>query len=71
MSLWLSAAEVEELTAKKRWSAQRRALVKMGVAFTLNAVGRPLVSRGLWESSGKPARKRQEPDWDAIHAKAA
>jgi hypothetical protein len=42
---WLTPAEVEELTARKRWKAQCVMLAQMGVPFRPNAVGRPLVER--------------------------
>ncbi|WP_440221880.1 DUF4224 domain-containing protein [Dokdonella sp. MW10] len=71
-SLWLTPDEVEELTAKKRWPAQCRALAVLGVAFRPNAVGRPLVERAAVTSARAPARKQAEPNWGAIkHGKAA
>lgn len=42
---WLTADEVQELTGLKRWKAQCRALARMGVPFTPNGFGRPLVER--------------------------
>lgn len=69
--LWLDPSEVEELTARKRWAAQCRALASMGVPFTPNAVGRPLVERqAVCKAPAKPKAKRG-PNWDAIKAKAA
>lgn len=44
---WLTPPEVEELTGKRRWSAQCRSLARMGVPFRPNGVGRPLVERGV------------------------
>lgn len=69
---WLTPEEVETLTAKQRWSAQCRALAKMGKPFEPNAVGRPLVPRSaiVGGDAGKPERKR-EPNWSAIGGKAA
>lgn len=64
---WLSPEEVTELTAKKRWSAQCKALTQMGVPFRPNAVGRPLVERAV-ALKAKPAKttKRQEPDFSSL-----
>lgn len=73
MTPWLTPAEVEDLTARKRWTAQCRVLAEMGVPFRPNGIGRPLVERTAVLS--KPAQKagmKREPDWDAIrHGKAA
>jgi len=67
MSAWLTAAEVVELTALKRWSAQRRALQEMGVPFTPNRAGRPLVERAaVLRYRGKPERSPDEPNWGAL-----
>jgi hypothetical protein len=71
--LWLTPEEVRELTDRERWTAQCRALAKMGVPFTPNAVGRPLVERAAVCS--KPAapkpRRKAEPNWSALRGKAA
>ena len=71
--LWLPPAEVEELTGKVRWKAQCRALAAMGVPFTPNAVGRPLVERALYETAkAKPGTKsKRGPNWEALRGKAA
>jgi hypothetical protein len=66
MSPWLSPEEVEELTDRKRWSAQCRALAGMGIPFRPNAVGRPLVERTAVLSGPKRERVRTVPNWDAI-----
>jgi hypothetical protein len=63
--LWLTPDEVAELTARKRWKAQCKALAEMGVKFTPNAVGRPLVERAAVVSQPK-SRKKAGPNWDAI-----
>lgn len=69
---WLSPEEVEELTAKTRWSAQCRALAAMGVPFTPNAVGRPLVERAAVCKEATKPRVKKQPNWSAIgHGKAA
>lgn len=69
---WLTPAEVEELTARQRWTAQCRKLADMGVPFRPNAVGRPLVERSVVLSSPAPkARAKRGPNWDAMNGKAA
>ncbi len=69
--IWLTPDEIETLTARKRWSAQCRALAALGVPFRPNAVGRPLVQRDAVLIE-KPRRKSAKgPDWNALHGKAA
>lgn len=65
---WLTPDEVHELTDRVKWSAQCRALSRMGVPFKPNAVGRPLVERDAVVSGKKPQRKPRGPNWDAIKA---
>lgn len=69
--LWLTPEEVAELTARKRWTAQCRVLARMGVVFTPNAVGRPLVERAAVTSAPTKPRAKREPNWNAIKTKAA
>jgi hypothetical protein len=73
-SPWLSAAEVGELTGldPRSWKAQCRKLAAMGVKFTPNGAGRPLVERAavLTAKDGRPKPKRG-PNWEAIRGKAA
>lgn len=55
MTPWLTPDEVTELTALTHWSAQCRALARMGIPFRPNAAGRPLVERtAVLTSSGTP-----------------
>lgn len=68
---WLSPEAVEELTARKRWTAQCRKLAEMGVPFRPNAVGRPLVERSAVLTQPKPQKARKGPNWDAINGRAA
>ena len=69
---WLTPDEVQELTARQRWTAQCRMLAEMGVPFRPNAIGRPLVEREAVLSTATKARKKPQPNWDAInHGKAA
>jgi len=70
--LWLSPVEVEQLTARKRWSAQCRALAAMSIPFRPNAVGRPLVERtAVMRPQRSAKRSAIEPNWSAIGGKAA
>lgn len=62
---WLTPDEVEQLTARHRWTAQCRALASMGVPFKPNAVGRPLVERAVVCSAPK-AKAKREPNWEAM-----
>ncbi len=69
---FLNPNEIEQITAKVRWSAQCRALARMGVPFEPNAVGRPLVERAAYFKHDKTiARKAAEPDWGKLNGKAA
>ena len=68
---WLSPDEIIDLTAKKRWAAQCRALAGMGIPFKPNAVGRPLVERAVVVSKPVAKKRKAEPNWGAIKAKAA
>jgi len=65
MGMWLTPEEVVELTALKRWCAQRTALVRMGIQFIPNRVGRPLVARTELEPATEKIKRRasQEPNW--------
>lgn len=66
--LWLTPDEVAVLTAlnPNSYKAQCRRLADMGVPFTANAIGRPLVVRSLFEKTMKPTRKAVQPNWDAM-----
>lgn len=70
--LWLSPAEIYELTAKKRWTAQCRVLATKGVPFEANAIGRPLVLKSLYlRHTTGTERKARDPNWRAMRGKAA
>lgn len=69
VSPWFTPAEIEDLTAVRRWSAQRRALTKMGIPFLPNAVGRPLVERAaVLKKERVTTRAKTEPNWAALEA---
>lgn len=69
---FLRPDEIFQITDKVRWSAQCRALARMGVPFKPNAVGRPLVERAAYFGTGsKPSTRRAtSPNWGK-HGKAA
>jgi len=68
MSLWLTPAELYDLTGYKHKNSQKMALGKMNVPFrSRQADGYPLVDRALFEKhteTSTPSRRR-EPKWDA------
>jgi hypothetical protein len=70
---WLSPEEVGELTQTQpnSWAAQRRKLARMGVPFTPNAAGRPLVERAVVLKHQAKPKAPKEPKWDSIKHKAA
>lgn len=62
--MWLSPDDVAELTARKRWGAQRLALRRIGITFIVNAVGRPLVEKGVVSTRrANVSRRAAEPHW--------
>ena len=68
MSLFLTREELEELTGRKRASAQIRWLREHGYPVEESAAGRPVVLRAEVErrlSSGEPVR-RSSPRWDKV-----
>jgi hypothetical protein len=70
---WLTPDEVAELTglAPNSWKAQCRRLAAMGVPFTPNGVGRPLVERAVVLTQKPKAKPAKGPNWSAIRGKAA
>lgn len=66
--MFLSPQEIEQLTGKKRPSAQVRWLRDRGYKIEVNGLGRPVVmvaevNRRLL---GGSAARKQEPNWDAM-----
>jgi len=71
---YVSPATVEELTNRKKFKAQCRALARLGIPFRPNAVGRPLVERAVVLSSAAQAPKpkaKRGPNWDALNGTPA
>ena len=68
MSIFLTPEELQELTGRKRASAQIRWLKERGYPVEESAAGRPVVLRAEVErrlSSGEPARS-SSPRWDKV-----
>ncbi len=69
MSAWLTADEVAELTDAIRRTTQCKRLAEMGVPFTPNYAGRPLVERSAaLKYKERTHKKAADPDWNAIRA---
>lgn len=61
-STFLDADELIELTGRKMKSKQIEALRKCGLAFIVNAVGRPVVARSAIEGrAAAPAAQKTKP----------
>jgi hypothetical protein len=59
---FLDSDEVAALTGRKMKSKQIEALRKMGVAFFVNACGKPVVTRAAVE--GRKETAERKPAWD-------
>ena len=70
---WLEPDEVGALTNTQpnSWAAQRRKLARMGVPFTPNAAGRPLVERAVVIKHQAKPKAAKEPNFGAIKSRAA
>lgn len=68
MTLWLTPAEVVELTGFKQKSKQLAAVRKMGLKHTPRADCFPLVYRSQFESGERLTKnqRRREPNFTAI-----
>jgi len=67
-SVFLSAADVERITKKKRWAAQCRVLKEKGYKFTRAGAkndGEPLVRADGLDADGKPKQSLGH-RWDRI-----
>jgi len=65
--MFLSDAELRELTSYAHRAKQVAELRRMGIAFHVNAAGRPIVAKAVFEAgktSPQPA-KTWEPTWAA------
>jgi hypothetical protein len=69
--LFLTPAELVDLTGKVRRSAQVRALAMMKIPFVVRPDGQPRVSRSyLCDKLGErePEEIEQQPDWSSLNA---
>ena len=62
---FLAPADVQRLTGRSRFSAQRRALDRLGIRYVTAATGEPLVRTESLDVKGEAARG---PRWDRIAA---
>jgi hypothetical protein len=67
VSAFLSAADVELLTKRKRFTAQRKALDALGIRYVKAADGEPLVRTADLDVKSRPAQ-RMGPRWHLIGA---
>ena len=65
--MFLSRLDVVRLTKRERYSAQRRALDRLGVRYTVAADGEPLVSEVAIDGAGRAAHPRV-PKWHRLSA---
>jgi hypothetical protein len=65
METFLTPAEVEKLTGRKKAKAQLRQLARQGIRAFPDANGKPVVLRASLDESIK-SKRRKEPNWDAI-----
>lgn len=67
--MFLTQAEVERLTGKKRHSAQIRWLRKRGYKIEVNGLGEPIVavSEATRKLVGGSYSLQQEPNWGALN----
>ena len=64
---FLPRADVERLTGKVRFSAMRRVLDGMGIAYRVAATGEPLVRVDALDA--RPRRERNRgPNWERLNA---
>lgn len=64
--MFLPRHDVERLTGCQRFAAQRRALDRLGIRYTLAATGEPLVREE--EFAAANAQRRHGPRWDRMVA---
>jgi hypothetical protein len=70
--MFLTQADLVQLTGRKRKSDQRRWLIKRGYPFELTADGRPVVLRAAVEARfGVRVRAHNTPNWEALDGSKA
>jgi len=68
--IWLTPDELHQLTGRKRWSAQARALASAQIPFRLNTQGRPLVERSAVVTTATKPASPKAPRWDRMQRAA-
>jgi hypothetical protein len=61
--MFLSQLEVQQLTGLRQAAAQRRHLSRVGIAFTQDIAGRPVITRTAVEA---PSRSSNQPNFHLI-----
>lgn len=66
--LCLSRDELIEVTNRKYFTAQRKALNAMGIEFKIRPDGSLMVKRSDYDTPARPqtAKKRVEPNWGGL-----
>ena len=64
---FLPQTDIIRITKKVRYSAQRRALDRLGYKYTVAADGEPLVRAGALDGKAGPARN-SGPRWDLLNS---
>ena len=62
----LTRPELERLTGRVRYSAQRRALKRLRIPYTEAATGEPLVRADALDGKAKPAQRPSGHRWERI-----
>lgn len=57
LDYFLTQKEVELITGRRQFASQRRHLRRMGMAFRVDADGRPVVTRSSFESDDQKVRQ--------------
>ncbi len=70
--MFLTQADLVQLTGRKRKDGQRQWLIRRGYKFELTADGRPVVLRsGVEAKLGFMARPSGTPNWEALDGQKA
>ena len=67
---WLSAAAIARMTERVKARAQCKRLRAMGIKFTVNAAGWPLVEASTILTN-PPVRLHRSPDWGKVRGQTA
>lgn len=58
MSMFLSSHDIAELTGRKTKSKQIEALLRMGLPFWVNAIGKPVVTLTALDGRHEPPQEK-------------